>query len=71
MVVVNPVQEVAVQDVIQQVVQDAVTQQYRLEAVGIRHDEDFILKQKYGLVAPQLTGAEINIIRREARNAGL
>lgn len=49
-------------------VQEAVTKQYREEAIGVKYEEDFILKQKYGLVAPQLTGAENNIIRREAKN---
>ena len=51
-------------------VQQAVIKQHRQEAQGVKFDEDFILKQKYGLVAPQLTGAENNIIRREAKSAG-
>lgn len=51
-------------------IQYAVTKQHREEAQGVKFDEDFILKQKYGLVAPQLTGAENNIIRREAKSAG-
>lgn len=48
----------------------AVTKQYREESQGLKYEQDFILKQKYGLVAPQLTGAENNIIRRETSNAG-
>jgi len=51
-------------------VHQAVVKEYRLEAQGLKYDEDLMLKQKYGLVAPQLTGAENNIIRREAKNAG-
>lgn len=51
-------------------VQQAVTRQYRMEAQGTKYDEDFILKQKYGLVTPQLTGKENNLIRREARKNG-
>jgi hypothetical protein len=51
-------------------IEQAVAQQYRQEAKGLKFEQDFMLKQKYGLVAPQLTGAENNIIRREAKNAG-
>lgn len=47
----------------------AVTKEYRQESQGLKYEQDFMLKQKYGLVAPQLTGAENNIIRREAKNA--
>ena len=51
-------------------VQQAVIKQHRQDAQGVKFGEDFSLKQKYGLVAPQLTGAENNIIRREAKSAG-
>jgi hypothetical protein len=51
-------------------VQQAVTREYRKEAQGVKYDEDFILKQKYGLVSPQLTGKENNLIRRESRKNG-
>ena len=46
---------------------EAVTNQYSEEARDLKHDQDFMLKQKYGLVSPQLELAEINEIRREAR----
>lgn len=44
-----------------------VTKQYRQESRGLKYEHDFMLKQKYGLVTAQLTGAENNIIRREVR----
>jgi hypothetical protein len=49
-------------------VHQAVTKQYRQESRGLKYEQDFQLKQKYGLVTPQLTGAENNIIRREVRS---
>lgn len=51
-------------------VQQAVLRQYRRESQNLKYEQEFILKQKYGLVAPQLTGAENNLIRREARKNG-
>lgn len=49
-------------------VHQEVTKQYRQESRGLKYEQDFMLKQKYGLVTPQLTGAENNIIRREVRS---
>lgn len=50
-------------------VEEAIAQQYKTEAADLKHAEDLMLKQKYGLVAPQLTGKENEMIRREAKRA--
>ena len=48
-----------------------VTRQMK-EEIGtdtLSKDDEFMLRQKYGLSAPQLTLSELNLIRREERNA--
>lgn len=49
-----------------------VTKQFKddLGTEPVAREEEFILRQKYGLTAPQLTLSELNLIRREERNAG-
>lgn len=51
---------------------DDVTRQMRDE-IGdekLSREERFILQQKYGLVAPQLTEKELRVIRRRANGNG-
>lgn len=49
-----------------------VTKQFKddLGTEPTSRETEFLLRQKYGLTAPQLTLSELNLIRREERNAG-
>lgn len=58
-------------DVAPGTVLESVTKQFK-EDVGtdtLTKEHTFMLQQKYGLVAPQLTLSEQNLIRREERDA--
>ena len=46
---------------------DAVTNQFLAEAKGLKHDQEFLLRQKYGLVSPQLELGEQGEVRAEER----
>jgi hypothetical protein len=49
-----------------------VTKQFKedLGTEPVSPETEFLIRQKYGLTAPQLTLSELNLIRWEERNAG-